>query len=201
MYLRFFKRGIDLFLSILILILLFPFILAIFLLLLIQNNGKVFYFQERLGKFEKKFRVIKFKTMNDARDEMGRFLGDSKRVTKIGGFIRYFSFDEIPQLFNVLKGEMSLVGPRPFIAEYQNLYKDWQRERHNVRPGMTGWAQINGRNCLTWNEKFHLDVWYTRNVSFLLDVKIFLFTFIKIFQSKDVNSSKFVTMDKFNGEN
>lgn len=167
--------------------------------LFLVNDGKPFFFQSRPGKGGKIFKIIKFKTMNDRKDSNGDLLPDSKRLTKIGALVRKTSLDELPQLLNVLIGDMSLVGPRPLLIEYLPLYNFEQGRRHNVRPGITGWAQVNGRNAISWNEKFNLDVWYVDNLSFNLDLKILLLTFKKVFKSEGINASANVTMEKFTG--
>ena len=176
-----------------------PILVVIILILAISNQGTPFFFQTRPGLNNKLFKVIKFKTMNDKKDKNGKLLPDSERLTAIGSFIRKASLDEFPQLLNVIKGDMSLVGPRPLLVEYLPLYSTEQALRHNVRPGITGWAQVNGRNAISWKEKFKLDVWYVRNQSFLLDFKILLLTIKKVFVSEGISSSDSVTMSKFKG--
>ncbi len=168
-------------------------------MLIVTNNGKPFFFQKRPGKNGKIFSIVKFKTMNDKTDEQGKLLSFEHRVTKIGLFIRKYSLDEIPQLLNVLAGHMSIVGPRPLLVQYLPLYSDFQRQRHNVRPGITGWAQVNGRNALSWGQKFEYDVWYVKNLSFVLDTKILLLTVKKVFLKEGVNSSSNVNMEPFMG--
>lgn len=195
------KSSIDFIMALLGLIMLSPLIILIIILLFIVNNGAPFFLQSRGGYNQKVFNVIKFKTMNDKRDDNGEFLPDEKRLTKVGNFIRKTSLDELPQLINVLKGDMSLIGPRPFISEYLTIYNDFQKRRHEVKPGITGWAQVNGRNNLTWAEKFKLDVWYVDNISLILDIKILFLTLSKIINSKDVNKEGEVTTVKFNGKN
>jgi len=160
----------------------------------------VFFYQYRPGRNEKIFRVIKFKTMNDKKDIHGKLLPDSKRLTSIGKIIRKTSLDEIPQLINVIKGEMSLVGPRPLLVDYLRLYDERQKRRHEIRPGITGWAQVNGRNTISWNEKFRLDVWYVDNVSFLLDMKILFITMKNVCSGEGISSQTTVTMEKFEGK-
>jgi undecaprenyl phosphate N,N'-diacetylbacillosamine 1-phosphate transferase len=182
-----------------IFILILPVFLILFLLLFVTNNNKPFYFQARPGKNEKIFYVIKFKTMIDKYDSNGHLLPDEKRLTKIGALVRKSSLDEIPQLINVIKGDMSLIGPRPLLVDYLPLYSLEQRKRHIVKPGITGWAQVNGRNSITWVEKFKLDVYYVENISFLLDFKILLLTIKKVLKSEHVNSFNHVTMEKFTG--
>ncbi|MDR1762553.1 MAG: sugar transferase [Dysgonamonadaceae bacterium] len=176
-----------------------PLILIVAAILFITNDGKVFFVQERPGKDGKIFRLIKFKTMNDRKDIYGCLLPDVERITGTGKFLRNTSFDEIPQLFNVLKGEMSLVGPRPLLPEYLPLYSDFQKRRHEVLPGITGWAQVNGRNAISWKQKFEYDVWYVDNLSFRTDFKIILLTINKVFAGKGINAGKDVTMEFFTG--
>lgn len=169
------------------------------LLLFISNNGKPLFFQKRPGKNEKIFKVIKFKTMNDKKNNEGNFLPDVERLTKVGQFVRKISLDEIPQLINVIKGDMSLIGPRPLLPEYLPLYNSEQKKRHKVRPGITGWAQVNGRNAISWQQKFKYDVWYVENRSFLLDLKIILLTIKKVFKSEGINKEGEATTVKFTG--
>lgn len=184
------------------LIILSPIFLLIWLLISITNKGSgAFFIQERPGKDEKIFKVIKFKTMTNERDSSGILLPDSQRITKFGRFIRQTSLDEIPQLINVIKGEMSLIGPRPLLVTYLSLYSEFQAQRHKVRPGITGWAQVNGRNAISWEKKFEYDVWYVDNMSFLLDCKIILLTVKKVFIRDGVNATESVTMEPFKGEN
>ena len=166
---------------------------------MINNNGKPFFFQKRPGRKEKVFNVIKFKTMNDKKDENGKLLADEDRLTNVGKFVRKTSLDEIPQLINVFKGDMSLIGPRPLLPEYLPLYNSEQKKRHNVKPGITGWAQINGRNTISWKKKFELDVWYVNNISFLTDFKIFFKTFFKVFKSEGINTEGEATTTRFKG--
>ncbi|WP_339698174.1 sugar transferase [uncultured Marixanthomonas sp.] len=200
MYKNTLKILFDFIVAFLGLLIFSPFFLIIAVGLFIANNGKPFFLQERPGKNEKIFSIIKFKTMNDKTDNNGNLLPDQHRLTKIGSFIRKTSLDEIPQLLNVLKGDMSLIGPRPLRVHYLPLYNKTQKKRHEVRPGITGWAQVNGRNAISWKEKFKFDVWYVENLSLTLDVKIFVLTIKKVFQSKDVNSSKTLTMKPFKGD-
>ena len=199
MYKFFLKRIFDFILSTIGLILISPVFLLIFILLMINNRGKAFFFQKRPGKNEKIFKVIKFKTMNDKKNSSGKLLPDADRLTKLGVFIRKTSLDEIPQLINVLKGDMSLIGPRPLLPEYLPLYNETQKKRHNVKPGITGWAQVNGRNAISWEKKFEYDVWYVENLSFLLDLKIFFKTFLKVFKSEVINNQNQATTTKFTG--
>ena len=176
MYKNFFKRVIDFFASLFGLILLSPIFIIVTIGLYFANNGKPFFFQQRPGKNEKIVSIVKFKTMNDKKDENGNLLSDAERLTKIGSFVRKTSLDEIPQLINVLKGDMSLIGPRPLLIQYLPLYNETQKRRHEVRPGITGWAQVNGRNAISWQQKFEYDVWYVDNISLLLDIKILFLT-------------------------
>lgn len=199
MYINFLKPLLDLIISLFgILILSLVFVLVI-LVLFFVNNGKVFFIQDRPGKNGKIFKIIKFKTMSDARDEKGNLLPDAERLTFVGRIIRKASLDEMPQLINVLKGDMSLVGPRPLLPEYLPLYNSFQKRRHEVKPGITGWAQINGRNAITWQEKFELDVWYVENVSFWLDVKIIFLTIKKVLFSEGINAEGEATIIAFKG--
>lgn len=199
MYRNFFKRLIDLILSLIAFVLLLPFFIITALLLLFANRGKVFFVQPRPGKNEKIFSILKFKTMNDLKDSEGRLLPDEKRLTSVGIFVRKTSLDEIPQLINVIMGDMSIIGPRPLLTEYLPLYNEEQKKRHQVRPGITGWAQINGRNSISWDEKFRLDVWYVDNLSFLLDLRIILMTIKKVFKSDGISAADNATMPKFTG--
>lgn len=195
----FLKRLIDLLVSTIAFVLLLPVFLVLTLLLAIANDGKPFFFQTRPGKAEKLFRIIKFKTMNDKRDASGNLLPDAARLTPVGRFVRKTSLDEIPQLLNVIKGDMSLVGPRPLLVQYLPLYNDRQRRRHDVRPGITGWAQVNGRNAISWEEKFEYDVYYVEHQSLALDLKIIWLTFRKVIKSEGVNSATAATMEVFTG--
>lgn len=199
MYVRFGKRLVDLIVSFFGLILLSPFLLALTLFLLLANRGNPFFQQVRPGRHEKLFTLVKFKTMNDRRDATGQLLPDAARLTPVGKFVRKTSLDELPQLWNVLRGDMSLIGPRPLLVEYLPLYNTIQRQRHAVRPGITGWAQVNGRNTLGWPDKFALDVWYVEHLSLGLDVKIVLLTLVKIVRREGVNSATAATMEKFEG--
>jgi len=200
MYRRFFKRLFDFMIALVGLIILSPLLLILWIGLSIANKGAgAFFLQERPGKDEKIFKVIKFKTMNDRRDENGNLLPDNERLTTIGRWIRSLSLDEIPQLINVLKGDMSLIGPRPLLVQYLPLYDEVQRRRHEVRPGMTGWAQVNGRNAISWQEKFAYDVWYVDHVSLSLDIKILLKTVEKVFKREGINTGTHVTMEPFQG--
>lgn len=201
MYRSFFKRFIDLFAGLVAFLILSPVFLLLTLLLWLSNNGSPFFTQLRPGKSCKPFRVVKFKTMNEAQDAAGNLLPDEERLTPIGKFVRKTSLDEIPQLLNVIKGDMSLIGPRPLLMEYVPLYSEMQRRRHEVRPGITGWAQINGRNAISWKEKFELDVWYVHHLSFWLDVKIVLTTLIKVFKAEGISGRGVATAARFTGEN
>ena len=199
LYTSFVKPFFDAVCSFTILVLASPVIFLVMVLLFIVNKGQVWFRQERPGKNEKIFTVIKFKTMSDARDQQGNLLPDSKRLTALGSFIRKTSLDELPQLVNVLKGDMSFVGPRPLLVEYLPLYNDEQRRRHLVRPGITGWAQVNGRNTVSWPQKFAFDVWYVDRISFWLDIKILFLTVLKVFKAEGISSTTSATMEKFHG--
>ncbi len=201
MYNLFIKRLIDFTAAFFGILVLSPIILLVIIFLLIANNGKPFFFQARPGKNERIFRIVKFKSMNDKKDENGELLPFEQRITKVGKFIRKYSLDEIPQLFNVLKGDMSLIGPRPLLVKYLPLYNDFQKKRHDVRPGITGWAQVNGRNTITWDQKFKYDVWYTENVSLKTDIKIILLTIKKVLYKEDINSGENLNMPTFTGNN
>lgn len=199
MYRFLFKRLIDLVLSILIFLLSIPIFIVVTVGLFINNNGRPFFYQKRPGKDRKVFTILKFKTMNDAKDDNGELLPDDDRITWIGNIVRKLSLDEIPQLLNVIKGDMSLIGPRPLLVEYLPLYNEEQLKRHDIRPGITGWAQVNGRNTLSWEKKFEYDVWYIRNVNFWLDTRILVLTVIKIFKREGINADTTLTMEKFKG--
>lgn len=200
-YSSFFKRPLDFSVALVVLILTSPFFLLTWLVLVIQNRGKAFFYQERPGKNQVPFRIIKFKTMNDRTDAQGKLLPDHQRLTLFGAYVRKFSLDELPQLINVLKGEMSLIGPRPLLFKYIPLYSERQNRRHEVRPGITGWAQVNGRNSISWTKKFELDVEYVDRVSFSLDFRIFWLTILKIVKREGINQSEAKTMEPFNGSN
>ncbi|MRT17792.1 sugar transferase [Vitellibacter sp. q18] len=193
------KPFLDFVCALLGLILLSPIFFVVLIGLTIANNGKPFFYQRRPGKGEKIFTIIKFKTMTDRRDSRGKLLPDAERLTAIGSFIRKTSLDELPQLLNVLKGHMSFVGPRPLLPEYLPLYNDFQRQRHKVKPGITGWAQVNGRNALSWEQKFGFDVWYVENQSFLLDFRILLKTLWKVFKREGVAQEGQATAEQFKG--
>ena len=182
------------------LLLLSPIFLVVMISLAVANSGKPFFFQLRPGKDARIFKVIKFKTMNDKRGSDGKLLPDKDRLTGIGKFVRKTSLDEIPQLINILKGDMSLIGPRPLLVKYLPLYSDFQKRRHEVKPGITGWAQVNGRNAISWEEKFNLDVWYVDHQSFGLDIKIFFKTIGKIIKSEGINTQGQATTSSFKGK-
>ena len=184
------KRMLDFIISLVALIILSPLMLIIYVLVMINLGSPAFFVQERVGKDNKVFKMIKFRTMKDARDKNGNLLSDNERVTRFGSFLRSFSLDELPELINILKGDMSLVGPRALLVQYLGLYNDEQIRRHEVLPGLTGWAQINGRNSITWSEKFKLDVWYVDNWSLWLDIKIFFLTFWKVIKRKVLTKVK-----------
>ena len=199
MYKIYFKRFLDFFAALIGLLLLSPIFLLATIGLFFANQGKPFFFQTRPGKNEKLFQIIKFKTMNDKKDAAGNLLSDAERLTPIGSFVRKTSLDEIPQLLNVLKGDMSLIGPRPLLIQYLPLYDAVQKKRHHIRPGITGWAQVNGRNAISWEQKFAYDVWYVENCSFLLDVKIVFLTVKKVFKREGISQEGSATTDNFKG--
>ena len=199
MYKIFFKPLLDFILSLLGLIISSPLFLIVFIALLFANKGKVFFLQNRPGKNEEIFKIIKFRTMNNKRDAHGNLLPDVERLTKIGKLVRKTSLDEIPQLINVLLGNMSLIGPRPLLPEYLPLYNDFQKKRHLIKPGITGWAQINGRNAVEWEKKFMFDVWYVENLSFLLDLQIMFLTLKKVLELEGVNREGEATNIAFKG--
>ena len=206
MYKHFFKRFLDILLSLVALICLSPVLLIVTLLLYIANEGAgAFFLQERPGYKGRIFKVIKFKTMNDKRDENGKLLLDTLRITKVGKFVRSTSLDELPQLINVLKGDMSLIGPRPLLVKYLPLYSKEQMRRHDVRPGITGWAQCHGRNAMTWKKKFEYDVWYVDHLSFMTDLKVIFYSIKTVFAREGINGeneeSSRPTMEEFNGHN
>ena len=200
-YRKIIKRLIDITVSVLVIILSSPLTIFTSILLFSQNKGKVFFFQERPGYQCQPFRIIKFKTMTEEKDDIGRLLPDHMRLTPFGAVIRKLSIDELPQLINVLKGEMSLIGPRPLLFKYIPLYSKEQLRRHDVKPGMTGWAQVNGRNSISWTQKFELDVHYVDNLSFLMDMKIFWLTVLKVIKREGVNQTNERPMLPFNGQN
>ena len=200
MYKNYIKRIIDLLLAVIGFLIISPVFLLLWLLLAVANKGAgAFFTQERPGKNERIFRVIKFKTMTDERDSEGNLLPDAERLTKMGKFVRSTSLDEIPQLLNVIKGDMSLIGPRPLLVQYLPLYDEKQKRRHVVRPGITGWAQVNGRNAISWEEKFELDVWYVEHISLGLDIKIILRTIKNVLVREGINSDTSATMEAFKG--
>lgn len=202
MYKHFFKRLIDFFFSSIGFIIVSPIFILLWIWLSIANKGAgAFFLQERPGKDEKIFKVIKFKTMTDDRNSSGNLLPDALRLTKIGKFVRSTSLDEIPQLLNVIKGEMSLIGPRPLLVQYLPLYNEIQHRRHEVRPGITGWAQINGRNAINWEQKFEYDIWYVDHISLSLDIKILFKTIQKVFKREGISSDSSATMEYFEGNN
>jgi len=200
-YSKIFKRCIDVIVSFTGLLLLSPVFLILTLLLCVVNNNKPFFFQLRPGKDNTIFKVIKFRTMNEKKDSLGNLLPDADRLTKTGKFVRSTSLDELPQLINVLRGDMSLIGPRPLLQEYLPLYSGEQSRRHSIRPGITGWAQVNGRNTISWQQKFEYDVWYVDHISFVLDVKIVVMTIRKVFVREGINSKSGNSMDLFTGNN
>ena len=201
MYKNFIKPVIDFVLALVGFLFLSPVFVMVTIGLFFANDGKPFFFQLRPGKDGKIFKIIKFKTMTDKKDENGNLLPDADRLTKIGSFVRKTSLDEIPQLLNVIKGDMSLVGPRPLLPQYLELYNDFQRRRNEVKPGITGWAQVNGRNSISWEKKFEYDVWYVDNVSFLLDIKILILTVLKVVKSEGINEQGQATSEEFKGNN
>lgn len=201
MYKNYFKRFIDFSTALLGLIILCPLFITVTIGLYFANNGKPFFLQSRPGLHEKIFKIIKFKTMNDRKDKDGNLLADADRLTPVGAFVRKTSLDEIPQLINVLKGDMSLIGPRPLLPQYLPLYSAEQKRRHEVRPGISGWAQVNGRNAISWAKKFELDVWYVDHVSFTTDLKVFLTTFKKVFKREGISKEGQATTEAFNGNN
>ena len=199
MYKNFIKPAIDFVLALVGFLFLSPVFVLVTIGLFFANDGKPFFFQFRPGKDGKIFKIIKFKTMTDKKDENGNLLPDADRLTKIGSFVRKTSLDEIPQLLNVIKGDMSLVGPRPLLPQYLELYNDFQRRRNEVKPGITGWAQVNGRNSISWEKKFEYDVWYVDNLSFLLDIKILIMTVLKVVKSEGINEQGQATSEEFKG--
>ena len=201
MYRLFFKRFLDILVSILVLILTSPILIIVFCILGFQNKGSIFFFQERPGLHQKPFNIIKFKTMTDVKDVEGILLPDNQRITKVGKIIRQLSIDELPQLINVLSGDMSLIGPRPLLFKYIPLYTQEQLRRHHIRPGITGWAQVNGRNAISWKQKFDFDIYYVDHLSFALDIKILWLTFIKVIRTEGINQTLDRPMQPFNGNN
>lgn len=201
MYKIFIKPAIDFLLALIILCLILPALILLAVILSIQNFGNPFFKQIRPGKNGKLFTIYKFKTMRDTHDDQGNLLPDNQRLTAIGKIVRKLSLDELPQLWNILKGEMSFVGPRPLLPEYLPLFNQEQQKRHWVKPGITGWAQVNGRNAISWQQKFEYDKWYVEHQSFKLDIKILFMTINKIFHTQEVNASNQITMDRFDGNN
>ena len=199
MYKTYFKRILDFSLALIGFILISPIFIAVAILLFFVNGGKAFFLQQRPGKNERIFKIIKFKTMNDRKDDNGNLLPAVERITAIGNFVRKLSLDEIPQMLNVITGDMSLIGPRPLLVEYLPLYDEVQKRRHEVRQGITGWAQVNGRNAISWQKKFEYDVWYVDNISFVLDLKIIFLTIKKVLVREGITSKTNVTMEKFRG--
>lgn len=200
MYKKGFKRLIDVTAAVLVLIFFSPLFIGVYLLLMLSQNS-AFFTQDRPGKNGKVFKLIKFKTMSDKRDAQGNLLLDAERLTKVGKWVRSTSLDEVPQLINVLKGDMSLIGPRPLLIKYLPLYSETQKRRHEVKPGITGWAQVNGRNAISWDKKFEYDVWYVDHLSFLLDCKIVWKTIKKVIIREGISSDTSVTMEPFKGNN
>lgn len=200
MYQKYIKPFFDFLAAFVGFFLISPVFVCVYILLKIANKGNVFFVQERPGLHGKIFKIYKFKTMNDARDSFGNLLPDAERLTTVGKFVRKTSLDEIPQLINVLKGEMSLIGPRPLLTHYLHLYNDFQNRRHEVKPGITGWAQVNGRNAISWDQKFAYDVWYVDHCSFLVDLKILFKTVLKVIKKEGINAADAATIEPFNGE-
>lgn len=202
MYKHFFKRFFDFWISLVVLIIISPILLVITIWLHFANKGAgAFFFQKRPGKNARIFKVVKFKTMNDERDAEGNLLPDEERITNVGKFVRSTSIDELPQLINVLKGDMALIGPRPLLVQYLPLYSQEQARRHEVRPGISGWAQCHGRNAISWSEKFKLDVWYVDHCTIWTDLKVIFITIKNVLMRKDINSSTAATMEAFTGKN
>lgn len=199
MYKKIIKPFFDRFVALIVLIVLSPIILIVTIILAISNKDIPFFLQSRPGLDERIFTIVKFKTMNERKDSEGNLLPDSDRITPVGKFVRSSSLDELPQLFNVLKGDMSFVGPRPLLPQYLPLYNEFQKKRHNVTPGITGWAQVNGRNTISWTKKFEYDIWYIENQSFLLDMKILFKTVLKVVKKEDINRAGEATMTRFKG--
>lgn len=199
MYRDLLKPIFDFSLALVLILILSPIFIILIILLYLFNQKNVFFFQQRPGKDERVFRIIKFKTMTDERDATGQLLSDEFRLTKMGKFVRKTSLDELPQLINVLKGDMSFIGPRPLLVSYLSLYNDDQKRRHNIKPGITGWAQVNGRNTISWEKKFEYDVWYVDHLTFLLDFKILLLTVKKVVKSEGINTAGQATTESFKG--
>ncbi len=200
MYKNSIKPILDFLLAVIGFIILSPVFLLVTILLFISNQGKPFFVQRRPGKNCKVFSIIKFKTMNDKKDVSGKLLHDSERLTAVGSFVRKTSLDEIPQLLNVIKGDMSIIGPRPLLTDYVHLYNEFQNQRHKVKPGITGWAQVNGRNAISWDKKFELDVFYVNNISFWLDLKILFLTVKKVLISEGISAEDAATIEPFQGQ-
>ncbi len=201
LYRNYLKRMIDFIIALVAMITLLPIFVVLIIILYFANDGNPFFCQQRPGLNERIFKIVKFKTMNDKKDSEGNLLSDAKRLTKVGAFVRKTSLDEIPQLINVLKGDMSIIGPRPLLPQYLQLYDEKQKRRHEVKPGITGWAQVNGRNAISWSKKFELDVWYVDNISFTTDLKVFFMTFMKVFKREGISADGHVTSQPFNGKN
>lgn len=200
-YINYLKPVSDFVIAVILMVLFSPILFAIIIFLLITQKGQIFFFQWRVGKNEECFQLYKFKTMVDSFDTDGNLLPDMERITFAGKFIRQTSLDELPQLFNVLKGDMSLVGPRPLLPEYLTRYNAEQKKRHLIKPGITGWAQVNGRNTISWQKKFEKDIWYLNHVSFILDLKILIITFLNVLSRKGVNEDRSITAKPFLGNN
>ena len=200
MYTLIIKPFFDYLASFFGLLLLSPVFIIVTLFLFFANHGKPFFTQNRPGKNGRIFKIVKFKTMNDKKDSNGQLLSDAQRLTAVGSFVRKTSLDEIPQLINVLKCDMSLIGPRPLLTNYLHLYSDFQNRRHDVKPGITGWAQVNGRNAISWEKKFEYDVWYVEHISFILDMKILFKTVLKVLKRDGINAANAATIEPFNGE-
>lgn len=196
---HFFKRLIDISVSMVALLFFFPVFVVVVIYLLLSGHRSLFFVQNRVGRNDKIFKLLKLKSMTDEKDEKGQLLSDEKRLTTAGKLIRKTSLDELPQLINVIKGDMSIVGPRPLLVEYLQYYSEEQKKRHKVKPGITGWAQVNGRNAISWEKKFELDVWYVNNLSFLLDIKIVLLTILRIIRPEGISQHGEATMKPFRG--
>lgn len=201
MYRKYFKPFIDFFVALIGLIILSPLLIIVILLLALANRGNPFFLQERPGKNEKIFKIVKLRTMTNEKDSEGNLLPDEDRLTGVGKVVRKTSVDEIPQLVNVLMGDMSLIGPRPLLPQYLELFNERQKKRHDVRPGITGWAQVNGRNAISWKQKLEYDAWYVENISAGLDLKILIKTIKKVILSEDINKADMATTEPFNGNN
>ncbi len=199
MYRKYIKRLLDIVISLTALVILSPVMLIVAILVRCKLGAPVIFYQQRPGYQEKVFKLCKFRTMTDERDENGELLPDAVRLTKFGKMLRATSLDELPELWNILKGDMSLIGPRPLLVKYLPLYNEFQKHRHDVKPGLTGWAQVNGRNAISWEERFEMDVYYVNNQSFLLDLKILFKTVAVVFKHSDINSSTDATMEAFTG--